>query len=190
MAIAIAVSLRRSMWLIPAIAVATTGIICWEAQSAERASMPYCPAYLELIGGEVPRLTVFHAVGPQTTVPLPAGLPKDLMLIAFSPDGTAIYVHRNGDWDYIMKIEFKPPRQSIASGSAGLGAIGSIVVLHKPERVLVSGSAKVRGKLECGVFELDPDGGDFRHLFDGKFSDCGGFISPDGKRILRLQENI
>jgi hypothetical protein len=184
-----AASARRSMGLIPVIAVATTGLVCWKAQSAGESSMSYYPVYLELIGGEVPQLNAFPTVGPKLTVALPAGLPKDLRLIDFSPDGKAIYVQRNGYWDCIIKIEFAPARQSIVPGSVGLGTIGSLVVLHKPERVIVSGVAKVRGKIECGVFELDPAGGDFRHLFDGKFSDCGGFISPDGTRILRLQGN-
>jgi dipeptidyl aminopeptidase/acylaminoacyl peptidase len=126
-------------------------------------------------------------MGPEVAVPLPAGLPPDLRLIEFSQDGKAIYVQRNGSWEGIIKIEFKPARQSIVLGSVGVGTIGSLVVLHKPERILVSGVAKILGKVECGVFEIDLAGGEFRQLLEGKFPDCGGSISPDGKRVTRLR---
>jgi WD40 repeat protein len=182
-------SMRHStIWLLPTMAVATVGFGYWEERLVGAESASYFPTSLELIPTKVPQLILFPTAGPQVTVPLPAGLPADLRLIEFSPDGTAIYVQSLGGWDRITKIEFRPARQRIIRGSVGVGTILSLVVLHKPERILVSGVAKSRGKVECGVFEIDPDGGEFRQLLDGKFPDCGGFISPDGKRVLRLQK--
>lgn len=179
-------STRRTTWLVPTMATAVMGLGCWELQSAGASSRSFCPAYLDL-RSDTPLLTLFPLVGPEVKVHLPAGLPtSNLQFIEFSPDGKSIYVQGHRTWDGITKIEFNPARQSIVRGSAGIGTTGSLVVLHQPERILVSGIANRRGKIECGVFELDPDGGEFRQLLDGKFPDCGGFISPDGERVLAL----
>jgi len=40
--------------------------------------------------------------------------------------------------------------------------------------------------MECGVFEIDEGSGGSRTLSGGKFPDCIGVLSPDGKRVLRL----
>lgn len=180
-----ALTQRPTIWLVPTMAAMMVGLGCWGVHSAWAGSSPsFCAAYL-FLSGDRPLLTLFPIEGPQVTLPLPGGLPTDLRLIEFNQDGTAIYVQRNGEWDGIMKIEFKPPRLSIVGGSVGVGTVLSLVVLHKPERILISGVAKTRGEIECGVFEIDSDG-EFRQLLNGKFPDCGGYISPDGKRVLRL----
>lgn len=46
------------------------------------------------------------------------------------------------------------------------------------------GVCKIGDAVECGVFEIDAGSETFRPLFIGRFPDCGGDISPDGKYVL------
>jgi hypothetical protein len=131
-------------------------------------------------------LTLFPADGPQVTIPLPSGLPGSLTLNAFGPDGKSVYVQKaDGSFEGIIKIEFKPPRQSLVPGSAGLGTIWHLTVSQPGGRIFLSGIDRNRSR--CGTFEIDPDAGTFRTLLGGAYPDCGGgggAISPDGKRVL------
>jgi hypothetical protein len=137
-----------------------------------------------------PVLSLFPIEGPALTVPLPAGLPESLTLNAFGPDGKAIYVQKaDRSSDGIIKVEFKPARQSVVPGTVGLGTIWNLTVSQPSGRIYVSGLSKTRG--QCGTFEIDPDAGAFRILLVGAYPDCGGgggAISPDGKRVLSYRD--
>ena len=152
---------------------------CWLLKAAGAVIPLYCAAYF----GDS-KIILFPMAGPEVPVPLPEGLPYDFHLIEFSADGQAIYGQRLYGWDGITKIEFKPTRQSMVPGTRGIGTIGSLVVLRPSGRILVSGSAKIGDAVECGVFEIDAGSETFRPLFIGRFPDCGGDISPDGKYVL------
>jgi len=127
------------------------------------------------------------------TIPLPQELPRNLRLIAFSPDGKTLYLQINdplGPGDAIRKIEFKPTRQTLVRGSEGFGTIWRLTVSPTSGKLFVSGCSKKRGTLECGAFEIDPDAGTSRALHVG--TDGGGTlgpVSPDGKRVLCHQGN-
>lgn len=131
-------------------------------------------------------LTLFPMTGTASDAPLPAGLPRDVTVNAFSAKGDAIYVQKA---DYrplegIIKIEFQPLRKSIVDGTAGLRTIWNMAVLPSG-RIVVSGISKIRG--ECGTFEIDPIAGKERTLLAGPFPDCGGgggAISHDGRRVV------
>lgn len=94
-------------------------LLCWNAVLFG-ASSTFCPAYFH--GGQGPSnpvLTLFPSDAPSRTIPL-SGLPKNLGIIAFGPDGRALYGKNLVDpsWeDGITKIEFNPVRQSVVSGS-------------------------------------------------------------------------
>jgi hypothetical protein len=119
-------------------------------------------------------------------LPLPSGLPASLTLNAFGPDGKAVYVQRaDFSFEGIIKIEFKPARQSLVPGSAGLGTIWHLTISRPGGQIFLSGIDK--NLRRCGTFEIDPDAGTFRTLLVGAYPDCGGgggAISPDGKRVL------
>jgi WD40 repeat protein len=131
-------------------------------------------------------LTLYPMAGTALDAPLPAGLPRDVTVNAFSTKGNAIYLQ---EADYqslegIIKIEFKPLRKSMVDGTAGLRSIWNMAVLPSG-RIVVSGISKIRG--ECGTFEIDPIAGKERALLAGPFPDCGGgggAISPDGRRVV------
>jgi hypothetical protein len=134
-----------------------------------------------------PVLTLFPSDGPAVTLPLPDGLPESLTVNAFSPDGKAVYLQKAelASDGSIIKVEFKPARQSIVPGTVGLGTIWNLTVARPSGRIYVSGISKTRR--QCGTFEIDPDSGDFRTLLIGAFPNCGGgggAISPDGKRVI------
>jgi hypothetical protein len=94
--------------LIPTMAVAMAVIGCWELRTARAAAPSFCTAYVHS-GDDGPVLTLFPTEGPEVTVPLPASLPKNLRVNAFSPDGKVIYVQNASRWsDGIRKIEFNP----------------------------------------------------------------------------------
>lgn len=180
------IAAARHLCRLSAAAVATFGIGSWVLASAEAESPYFSSAYIHP-GDNGPLLTLFPADGPQVMIPLPGGLPRSLTLNAFGPDGKTIYVQKA---DYfssegIIKIDFKPPRQSVVPGSAGLGTIWHLTVSRPGGQIFLSGFDKNRG--ECGTFEIDPDAGTFRTLLAGRYPDCGGgggAISPDGKRVL------
>jgi DNA-binding beta-propeller fold protein YncE len=128
--------------------------------------------------------------GAMETVTLPAALPWSLTVNAFSPDGKAMYVQKaDGSSDGIIKVEFKPARQSVLRGTIGLRTIWHLTVAQPSGRIFVSGLNK-NPQGGCGTFEIDPDAGTFRILRAGKYPDCGGgggAISPDGKRLLSYE---
>ena len=144
-----------------------------------------CAAYIHPgIHGAL--LTLFPRDGSQMMIPLPSGLPGSLTLNAFGPDGKTIYVQKaDGSSQGIIRIEFKPPRQSVVPGSAGLGTIWHLTVSRPGGQIFLSGIDKDVSR--CGTFEIDPDAGTLRTLLVGAYPDCGGgggAVSPDGKRVL------
>ena len=147
---------------------------------------PFSPAYFE--PGSPPRLTIFPADGPATSVALPAGLPANFRAIAFSPDGRAIYGQTTEPLNPsagILKIEFQPARQSLIPGSVGTGEVRCLTASPLSGRIMVSGWSWSRG--EAGTFEIDPAKGTSRPLAAAAPSVCGGpggLTSPDGMRVM------
>lgn len=187
-----AASARSLLWLGSAMVVASFGVGYSGLQTVKADSTPFCAAYFHPVGGpEGTLLTLFPMAGRETDVTLPAGLTTS-RLIAFGPDGKAMYVQENHPLDLtvgINKIEFKPARRSVVRGSVGLGTIWFLTVSQPSGRIFVSGVSG-RGNGECGAFEIDPDAGTLRALRVGIYPDCGGAagpISPDGKRLLSRQ---
>lgn len=147
------------------------------------------PAYIEHIPTRLPQLFVFPPAGPAVEVALPSSISKDFRLIEYSPDGEAIYGQKLNSWDGIVKIEFSPARESVVPGSAGFGAISSIVVDPSSGMILASGSFKRSEIFECGVYEINPRLANVRRLLKGTFPNCGGAIAPDGKHIAHFPGN-
>jgi hypothetical protein len=170
-------------WLNFAIAV------CLAPRPAVSGQAHYLPAYFEHIPTKSPRLLVFPAVGEAMEVPLPANLPQGFRLIEFSPDGRVAYGQKLFAWDGITKIQFNPPRQELIRGSEGFGTVSSIVPLGLSGKMLLSGVFKSERGADCGIFELNPGAPRVHRLFEGKFPNCGGAISPDGKHSVQFPGN-
>jgi WD40 repeat protein len=182
-----------SIRLAPAVAVMMVALACWEVRLLGSDSTSYYPTYFERIPGE--GLILLPLKEPEVAVSLPPGLPGDFAPIVFSPDGKAIYGQslRPGPGEGIIKIEFRPTRQSTVRGSSGFGSFSSLVVLPPPRGILISGFSKLAGNGECGTFEIDPEAGTFRTLRAGIYPECGGgggAISPDGKYGLHFGMTI
>ncbi len=165
--------------------VATLVVCIWTQPNVAADSPSLCAAYIRP-GNNGPLLTLFPADGPQVMIPLPGGLPGSLTLNAFGPDGKTVYVQKADlSFEGITKIEFKPARQSLVPGSAGLGTIWHLTVSRSGGQIFLSGIDKDRSG--CGTFRIDLDTGTFRTILVGAYPDCGGgggAISPDGKHIL------
>jgi hypothetical protein len=84
----------------------------------------------------------------------------------------------------LIKIQFRPTRQSIVPGSAELRNIFNLTLSRPPGKLYVSAQRTVDGEHQCGDFEIDPGAGTARPLRIGKYPDCGGSVSPDGTREL------
>lgn len=56
--------------------------------------------------------------------------------------------------------------------------------------LLVSGSLRIDGKMQCGVFDVDPNLGTVRTLWLGAFPDCGGPISPAGRMLHSIGKQL
>jgi hypothetical protein len=183
-------ALAKSFWrLTQTLIIVTTGLSISQVRAPGVASESWCAAYFEHIPTKAPQLLLFPMVGPEMKIELPAGLSNEFRPILFAPDGKVIYGQTTVG-SGIVKIEFKPARQSIVRGSTGLGEIWNIAMSQGSGRLLVSSWSKTKG--ECGTFEIDPDSGGFQTLRAGRFPDCGGGgwpISPDGKRAMRLSMN-
>lgn len=178
----------RRLWRFVAATVAASAVTgCWQLQPVRAGSPPFSAAYIHP-GDNGPLLTLLPMAGATETFPLPAGLPRSLTVNAFSPDGRALYVQK-GSSGGIIKVEFKPVRQSLVRGSIGLGTIWHLTVAQPSGRIFVSGVTKSPSE-GCGTFEIDPDAGTLRTLRLGTYPDCGGgggAISPDGKRLLSYE---
>ena len=155
------------------------GAFCSTAWSSE------CPVELEF---DRKSLVLYPAQGPEFSVALPPGLTMSFGLIASSANGEALY-GSGAVLDGIVKIEFQPLRQTIVPGSAGLGKFSGFTLASTGGRIFVSGSTIVDGRWQCGDYEVDPSTGTRRSLRAGTYPDCGGPVSPDGKRELHSAEN-
>jgi WD40-like Beta Propeller Repeat len=147
----------------------------------------FIPAYVS--PGKQPdgtRLVMFPPAGEAITVPLSPGMMTGVNIIGSSRDGHALYGETAypGEWGGLTKFEFRPARQTVVPGSAGLGRISSLSLAPSSRRILVSASTMKGGKLECGDFEIDPESTTRRTLRVGIYPECGGPISQDGGREL------
>ena len=133
----------RRLWRLVAATVAAAAVTgCWQLQPVRAGSPPFSAAYIHP-GDQGPLLTLLPMVGALETLPLPAGLPRSLTVNAFSPDGRALYVQRaDGSSDGIIKVEFKPVRQSVVPGSVGLRTIWHLTVAQLSGRIFASASPR------------------------------------------------
>ncbi len=163
----------------------------WIALPAVSGPAVYWPAYFQHIPTKPPELFVFPiaGAGPLVRVPLPTDLPRDFRLIGYSADGKVIYGQKLNSSDGITKIEFRPLRHTLIPGSNGFGTVSDILTLEPSGRILLSGLFRSQNRVDCGIFELDPEVPSVRRLFEGKFPDCGGAISPDGKHSVEFPGN-
>jgi hypothetical protein len=123
-------------------------------------------------------LTLYPMAGTALDAPLPAGLPRDVTVSAFSTKGDSIYLQKADQTsEGIIKIEFRPLRKSMVDGTAGLRSIWNMAVLSSG-RIVVSGNSRIRG--ECGTFEIDPIAGKDRTLLAGLFP-----IAVEGEELFR-----
>jgi hypothetical protein len=149
---------------------------------------PFYPAYLAQ--GTPPTLLLFPPHGPELKVDLPTGLNANFRVIGSSPDGKAIYFQKAFSPEAgITRVEFNPARSIIVPGSVGIGTISSFIESAQTGRIFVSARTP-DGMLQCGDFEIDPNEGVFRELQVGASPDCGGSVSPDGKRDLRIKREL
>jgi Tol biopolymer transport system component len=143
--------------------------------------IPFTAAYIHPGDGGL-KLTLFPLVGAEITAPAPSGVPS-FGLPVFGPDGRTIYFASDGLW----RLELKAHRQSIVRGSSGLTTMWHLTVSRPSGRIFVSGVVKTLAGVECGTYEIDPDGETPRRLLARAASDCGGGggeVSPDGKSVL------
>jgi hypothetical protein len=133
-------------------------------------------------------LVIFPFAGSPIVVEPPPGLTVNFILLGSSMDGEALYGQSSypNQWEGIIKIEFSRARISIVPGSAGLADITSFIESAVTGRIFVSARRMEKGTLECGDFEIDPKAGTLRPLRIGTYPNCGGPISPDGKRELSV----
>jgi WD40 repeat protein len=129
-----------------------------------------------------PQFLVFSAIGPLITVDAPAGLTPSFRPVG-SSDGTAIY-GEDPPAPGLIKVEFRPSRKSVVSGSEGLSRIFNLTLSRPPGNLFVSAQRKIDGEPQCGDFEIDPSLGTLRPLRIGRYPDCGGSVSPEGTREL------
>jgi hypothetical protein len=178
---------RTLWWVILAIASLgwTTGAALRRSGTAEMSS--FCPAYLS----QVPkRLELFPRTGWASSVGLPADLPGNFRVIAFSPDGKAIYgqeMEPIGRQVGITEIEFKPPRKRMVPGSAAFSNVVYLAVSLSSGKIFVAGWSGSAANSQCGVFEIDPGAASHRKLWSSPSLDCPGPLSPDGKRAVSMR---
>jgi hypothetical protein len=166
--------------------LATIVIGCGFSASLRAESSRYCAAYFGV--GDPSHITLFPMTGPEVTVPLPPGLPATFQVVAFSPDGTAIYGQKSspGPSDGLIKIEFRPARSTELRRSFELGRVWFVTPLQPAGKIFVCSGLRTP-EHECGVYELDPESGTIQAVRVGMRPGCGGAlgpISPDGKRVL------
>jgi hypothetical protein len=133
-------------------------------------------------------LIIFPFRGSPIEIEPPNGLTVNFIVLGSSADGEAVYGQSSypDRWAGIIKIEFNRARISIVPGSTGLGNVASLIESSQSGKIFVSARRMNDGAMECGAFEIDPKAGALRPLRIGAYPDCGGPISPDGKRELNL----
>ncbi len=111
------------------------------------------PSYLpvDFRSGE---LLVFPASGPLITIDAPQGLTPSFLPVG-SSDGMTIY-GQDPPARGLIKIEFRPSRQSIVPGSAALDRIFNVTLSQSPGKLFVSAQRIVDGEPQCGDFEIQP----------------------------------
>jgi hypothetical protein len=149
-------------------------------------SSPYAAASSLFEGGpDQAWLNVFPIVGEGRKLPLHPGLPVGFYYLGSSADGRILYgVTPAERFGGLKEFQISPVHQSVVAGSEGLGNITSLMLTSAPVRILVSAWLLKPGGPECGDFEIDPAAGALRPLRLGLSPDCGGPLSPDGKREL------
>lgn len=171
------------------LASAMTGVVAGVAgclYQPVRAASSFCPAYFQ--PGNPSRLTLFPLEGPEAVVALPAGLPTNMRVITFSPDGRAIYGQKTEPLNPstgIYKLEFQPARDSIVPGSVGMGEVQCLAMSQSLRNIIVAGWSW--SDRSGGIFEIDPSVATRRRLSATAATPCGGdggLMSPDYKRAL------
>lgn len=137
-------------------------------------------------------LVIYPFRGSPIEIEPPNGLNVNFILLGSSTDGEAVYGQSSypNRWAGIIKIEFNRARISIVPGSAGLGDVASLIESPQSGKIFVSARRPKDGGFECGVFEIDPRAGSLRPLRIGTYPDCGGPISPDGRREMNVARDV
>jgi len=160
----------------------------WGLPGVRADSPSWDSAWIHPGSNGAPVLTLFPLAGRKTTLDLPGGLPPNLTLNRFSRDGRAIYVQRASEPSAgVIKIGFKPLRETTLPGSVGLGTVWHLTELPGAADFAVAGIST--NPRECGTFEVDTNTRVLRTLMSGPYPSCGGGggeVSPDGKRAARF----
>jgi dipeptidyl aminopeptidase/acylaminoacyl peptidase len=156
------------------------------SQPSENRTSPYTAASSVFEGGlDQAWLNVFPIAGEGRKLPLRPGLAGGFYYLGSSTDGRVLYGVTPADqFGGLKELQISPVHESVVAGSTGLGNITSLIVTSAPVRILVSASLRKLGRSDCGDFEIDPAAGVLRPLRLGVSPDCGGPLSPDGKREL------
>lgn len=166
---------------------------------AQTLSYRYSAAYLSTRNefADVERLVVFPAEGEAFSVPLPLVV----SYFAFTWDGKTLYGgvfnRRSSDprTEPLCKIQFNPTRVTPVPGSARLTQIYSVAVSQREDKIVVAGG--LRGKLGCGIIELNLLDGSIREvLFDISCQPQDVLswwvrlnLSPDGKHATAYRRH-
>ena len=185
--------MSRSLWHLRrmpfavAMFVGAAGVSGWCGQFAGTDLARYYPAYFQ--PDSPPRLMIFPPNGRSLMVGLPVGISNGMGVIAFSPDGNALYGQKAEPRNRTMgidKIDFWPAHESEVRGSAGIGQVRCVAPSQASLSIFVS--AWNWNDATGGIFEIYLDTGARRLLPVDEPSACGGeggLLSPDGKRVVR-----
>jgi len=162
----------------------------------------YSPSMLTF-NGVAQELAVFPLSGKAFGLPLPAALD----VLAFGPEGNALYARHLGDMAAVagepepglVKIEFNPMRVSAVRGSATLSRYYAVAVSRLQDRLILSGHLVGTPRSSCGIFELQLATGSVRPVVESRACDPVTdppyahweyiSVSPDGLRAVALRNH-
>jgi len=157
------------------------GFCLSEVKTAVADPYQFSAAYFEGPPGITKRLFLFPLRGRVLSVPLPV-LPSDFVLLAYSPDGKALYGSTilPGTAKGPIKVEFNPPRKSVVPGSA-VFRIQGVTISPQLDRIFIYGLNTNPGN-EYGLFELDPVTGTSKAVLLDPDAFSGSLTSSDRRR--------
>ena len=172
-----------------------------EIKAAIADPYPFSAAYFDGPAGSTKRLFLFPLEGKALSVPLPP-LPLDFGLLAYSPDGKALYGKTifPDSAKGLIKVEFDPIRTSIVPGSADFGIQGLTIPLQL-DRIFLEGWHSSGGN-QYGIFELNPRTGASKTVllhpdaFSGKVTSLdrrrrwAELLNPNDGTIMALGDGL
>jgi len=170
--------------------------------TTEHPVYPYSPSMLTSENNAFQELEVFPSNGKAFRLPLPASLD----VLAYGPDGKALYARHFGDMSKLeppepglVKIEFNPTRLSALPGSTTLSVYYALAVSPHQDRLIISGHEAGASRSSCGIFELSLPVGILRKIVES--ASCDPIVdppyahwaylslSPDGRRAVALRNH-